>query len=196
MARKRAVAISIAHPFHLRSWRAALCFAFGLSVLVLGLGASYLAVSGRFLTLLDLGYFFVGSGLIQFLYTLTTKRGSESRLALTESIIYLASGVFLVNHPFLDSQLLLPILAIFYLVSGLLREVAAFRLAPLLFGRETIRADRAWAAIGGFAAFVFAFVLVSGWQQVSLRGLIIVFAIDSVLMGLHLAETNVRAWEG
>jgi uncharacterized membrane protein HdeD (DUF308 family) len=129
--------------------------ALGLLFVFLGICGLFLTMAVTIATVLVIGIFLIGGGVLQAIHTFQT-RGWQSRWwQLLIALVYIAAGVLIVADPLLASLSLTLVLAALILATGLLRLAIAWQ----------HRGERGngffW--LTGILAVLLAIMIAAGW---------------------------------
>ncbi len=133
--------------------------ALGILLCILGLVAVAYAVSASLVSVLFLGWLLVGSGLFQAILVFRVQRWSGFFLHLLAGVLEVVVGVLLVSAPAETALALTLLLAVYLLVGGSFRAIAALYLGFPGAG---------WSVVGGLLSFLLGLAL---WRQWPLSGL-------------------------
>lgn len=154
-----------------RHW--GLHLALGILLCLLGVVAIAYAVAASLVSVLFLGWLLVGSGLFQAILVLRVQSWSGFFLHLLAGVLEIVVGVLLVSAPAEAALALTLLLAVYLLVGGLFRAIAALYLGFPGAG---------WSVVGGLLSFLLGLAL---WRQWPISGLWFIGACVGVDLLLH-----------
>jgi uncharacterized membrane protein HdeD (DUF308 family) len=149
----------------------------GLAMTVLGmvaLGHIFLATE---LSVLVYGYLMLIGGAMQIGYAVWACRWSGFFLYLLEGALFLFIGAVLVRHPLLGAAVLTFFLAIFFLIEGTMRVVAAL-VWPF--------PNRFWQFLTGFITVALGVLIWRGWPDDTVWTIGLFVGIDLLFNGWSL----------
>jgi uncharacterized membrane protein HdeD (DUF308 family) len=158
----------------------------GIGLMVLGFGVlTYTGmVWATLVTALIFGCFMVAGGIVYIVGAFFTRGWGGFFLSLLAGVLYLATGVILIDHP-LDAAILYTLLlAVFFFVGGLFRIVGA------LAGRFQ---HWGWMLLNGIVTLVLGVLI---WRQWPLSGLYVIglfLGIDLVISGVNYVALGLTA---
>jgi uncharacterized membrane protein HdeD (DUF308 family) len=158
----------------------------GVVLLVLGFGVlSYTGmVWATLATAVVFGCFMVAGGIFYIVGAFFTRCWGGFFLSLLAGVLYLATGVILIDRPMEAAILYTLLLAVFFFVEGLFRIVGA------LAGRFQ---HWGWMLLNGVVTLVLGVLI---WRQWPLSGLYVIglfLGIDLVISGVNYVGLGLRA---
>ena len=125
------------------------------------------------------GFYVLADGVFSLVSSIGDRRSRENRWLLAlEGVVGLWAGVVMLRAPFLTATVLVFFIAMWAMITGFLRIVAAFRLRKEISGEMLL-------ALSGLLSVLFALMLVFR-PGVSMLGLVWVIAGYAVVLGIVL----------
>ena len=109
-----------------RSWFIAL----GVLLIVLGIAAIAFPLLSTIATKIFLGWLFIIGGVSQLVHSFSTQRWSQFFLNLLVGLLYVIAGAWLAFFPLTGIITLTILLAVMFIVEGVLEAAMAFRMRP------------------------------------------------------------------
>lgn len=158
----------------------------GLGIVLMGLGAIAIAsaVAATLVSVLVFGWLLIIGGVFEAVYAFWQERWSAFFIDLTIGILYAVVGFMIVANPTAAAVTLTLLVAMFLILAGLFRSVAALAVRPLHWG---------WLLLHGLISLVLGIAI---WQQWPLSGLWVIglfVGIELLLNGATLALLGASA---
>jgi len=145
----------------------------GIILVVLGTVAMAYAFAASLVSVLIFGWLLVGSGLVQAILAFRVQSWGGFFMHLLGGILEIVVGVLVIGAPAAAAVGLTLVLAVYLLVGGLFRTVAALAIGFPGSG---------WAALGGVVSFLLGLAL---WRQMPVSGLWFIGTCVGVDLLLH-----------
>jgi uncharacterized membrane protein HdeD (DUF308 family) len=146
----------------------------GIALVVLGVLAITMAWLAALTLVLFLGFLLIVSGVFELVHAFYARGWSGFFLDLLLAVLDIVVGVLLVLRPELSVAVLTLLLAVFLLVGGLFRTVAAVMLRFPSWG---------WAVAGGVVTVLLGVLILVEWPESALWVLGTFLGIDLMLRG-------------
>ena len=131
--------------------------ALGIIMIVLGIGAIGVPfLAGAFATII-IGWILVFGGVTQLIQAFSSHAGGSRALAIVSGIIYLVAGIFVLFEPLRALVALTLLLAIFFIVEGILRLVMA--------GHLRKAGNSGWLIFNGIIALILGVLIFVKWPS-------------------------------
>ncbi len=157
-----------------RSWFLGL----GITSMVLGLAAIVFPFVAALTVELLIGWILVLSGIFGLIHAWRATRWRGFHFSLISSLIALGIGILLVLFPRSGILSLALLVSFFFIVTGIMRIMTAWRLRPL---------DRwLWLLLSGVVALVLALLILMLWPEAAGWVIGILLGIDLLFSGLTL----------
>ncbi len=156
----------------------------GISLVVFGTLATIFAYTSTIFSVIYLGIFLIILGVFEGIQSFTLSRWSNFFLHLFLGVLYTIGGFFIVMHPAENAISLTLLLAIFFIVTGVLKVI--FALAKNV-------PHKGWLAFNGVVTFILGVLI---WQQWPLSGLWVIgmlIGIDAIFTGWTLIMLSFAA---
>jgi uncharacterized membrane protein HdeD (DUF308 family) len=128
--------------------------ALGIVWIILGALAILFPLVAGLALVVFVGWLFIIGGIVQFVHAFSTRGWSGFLLEAIGAILFVAAGVLLLLHPVYGIFTLTLILAVFFVVEGIFRTVAGFRVP---WGE-----GRGWLIAGGVLGIVLGILIYTG----------------------------------
>ena len=146
----------------------------GISLVVLGtLGIIFSYVSTLF-SVVYLGSFLIVLGIFEGIKSFKVHQWSNFFLHLSLSIVYTMGGFFIVFYPIINAISLTLLLALFFIVAGILR---------IVFSISKHTPHRAWLALNGLLTLLLGILIVYQWPLSGLWVIGMFVGIDILFTG-------------
>ncbi len=161
-------------------------FAFGLALIALGVLAVVYSVSATLISVIFFGAVLTISGIVIMFDSFKSSWGiwNEFFLHLGMGLLYLIAGVILIKGPVMGSLTLTLILAIFYIVLGLVRTVSCL-IRPI--------ANRGWRLASSIITLILGLLILIEWPASGLFILGLFIGIDLIFTGWIYVVTALSA---
>jgi len=133
-----------------RGWFVAL----GIVWIVLGALAILFPLVAGLALVVFVGWLFIIGGIVQLVHAFSTRGWSGFFLEVIGAILFIAAGVLLLLHPVYGILTLTLILAAFFVVEGIFRTVAGFRVPS--------GEGRGWLIAGGVLGIILGILIFTG----------------------------------
>lgn len=147
----------------------------GIALIVLGGFALAFSVYTTIFSVIYLGIFMIIVGFFQAVKSFKISKWGSFLLHLLLGALYVAAGFFITFNPLVNAVSLTLLLAVFFLISGILKIFFSFMPNTL---------HRFWVAISGILSIALAVLI---WAQWPISGLWVIgtfVAIDTIFTGL------------
>lgn len=148
--------------------------AFGVLLVMLGLGVMGAAYYATLFSMLLLGVFLIAGGIIQIIQSLLARKWSGLFLSLFLGVLYIVTGVLCMIKPMSAAASITLLFAAFCFVAGLFRMLGA-----LLLRFEHWE----WVFFNGFITFLLGLVIYADWPISGLWVIGLFVGIDMILSG-------------
>jgi len=156
----------------------------GIVLMILGAIAISSAVAMTLVSVLVFGWLLIIGGVLEAVYAFWQERWSAFFIDLTVGILYAVVGFMIVANPLAAAVTLTLLVAMFLILAGLFRSVAALAVRPPHWG---------WLLLHGLISLVLGIAI---WQQWPLTGLWVIglfVGIELFLNGATLALLGTSA---
>lgn len=161
-------------------------FGFGLLMLLLGSFAIIYDVTATLVTVLYLGWIIIFGGFMQVFAAFYARHWSGFFLHLAAGILGVIVGFMLIVHPAVGAAAVTLLMAVYFLVSGAIRIVAAVAHRFEHWG---------WALLNGIVTLVLGAIIWSQWPAAAFWVLGLFVGIDLILAGWTLISLAMVARE-
>ncbi|MCW5889427.1 MAG: HdeD family acid-resistance protein [bacterium] len=127
-----------------------------------------------------LGWLFIFSGVFQLIHAFRVRGWQGFALHVLGGVIYAVAGLVLVGTPMQGALTLTLLLAIFFVIEGVLRCMQALRLRP---GHHW-----GWFLLGGLSGIVLGVLIFSEWPTSGTWAIGLMVGINLILSGSTLAS--------
>jgi uncharacterized membrane protein HdeD (DUF308 family) len=150
----------------------------GIISLVLGSLAILAPLAATMAVTLLIGAVILVQGVIQLIHCFKAKAWSAFAWNLLVAVVYVIAGGLILARPLLGAITLTLVLAVFFIVEGVVKLSLAFKLKP---------APRwAWVLFSGIMGVVLGLIILSGWPGDTLWALGLLLGIDLIFGGWAL----------
>lgn len=164
------------YPYDLRH-QAGLALGLGIALIVLGMLALYFTTYSTIISVKIIGWLFIFSGFIQIGHAFYTRGWSGFLLSLLVGIISVFAGVITLLNPFAGAITLTLLLAIFFIVQGIMRIYFALTKKFEHWG---------WILFSGILSIVLGLMVLYQWPYSGLYIIGIVVGVDLIFNGWAL----------
>jgi uncharacterized membrane protein HdeD (DUF308 family) len=148
----------------------------GLALTLVGIAAIAFPILSTLAATLIVGWVFLFAGVFMLFGAFSIHGTGPFFGSLLISLLSIASGAFLLFNPLAGALALTILVAILFLIQGVVEIVFAFEMRPA--------PGWVWMAISGAASLVLAVVIAGGWPGTSLFALGLLLGINFVTTGL------------
>jgi len=160
----------------LRSHRGWL-IAFGLLLIVLGVGAAYWSVATTYASMAVLGGFLVVGAFVHAVQGIASRKWSIFFIQVLVAILYLIAGVMTLQQPMATAMALTLMIAGFFFAVGLVRVFTALAVRMPSWG---------WWAFNGVVTTLLGFMVMKQWPVSGLWVIGLFVGIDLLTSGVSL----------
>ncbi|HPW45219.1 MAG TPA: HdeD family acid-resistance protein [bacterium] len=150
----------------------------GVLLIILGIIAISAPLAAAIAIEILLGWIFVGSGIIRAIHLYQERKASGFLSKIVGALLYLAAGGILLLFPVRGVATLTLILAIFFILSGVLRIVTSLELRSL--------PNWGWILLSGSLAILLGIMIWTRWPSSSAWAIGLMVGIDFLFGGLSL----------
>jgi len=150
----------------------------GVLMCVIGVVALGNVIASTFATVFALGWLLIVGGVMHGFAVFTAHRWNMALLDALAAVLYLVVGVFALRQPAYAALMLTAVVATIFMISGIMRVIAALAIAPPHWG---------WVAVHGIVSFALGSVLYYSLPNSALYFPGLVIAMDLTLSGASLA---------
>lgn len=159
-------------------------FAMGLLLIILGAGVASFSFYSTIFSVVLLGVFLIGAGVVQIVQGFLARQWSGLFLSLLIGCLYLITGFLCVTRPGVAAMSLTLWIAAFCLIAGLFRMMASL----------IIRFDQwGWVFFNGFITFILGMMIYSDWPLSGLWLIGLFIGIDLILSGWSWIMLSLKA---
>lgn len=148
--------------------------ALGIAMLIIGTLAIIFSFTSTIISVIYFGALLLTAGIMEGIKSTRVSQWSTFFLHLFLSILYIVGGIFIMIHPAVNAITLTLVLAIFFVISGILRMIFSL-------GRQL--PHRSWLFISGILTLLLGILI---WQQWPYSGLWVLgtfLGIDLIFTG-------------
>lgn len=161
-------------PTHHEKWGWFL--ALGIILIALGVLAAIYVVPTSVVAAMFIGMFIAAAGIVQIIHAFTVMNWGQFLLWLVAGIIYTAAGVLCIVNPFAFLPILTLLLAVLFIVAGILRMVIGFRVHYIN--------GAAWIIINGIVSTLLGIIIIIQWPLSGFWTFGILISIDLIFQGI------------
>jgi uncharacterized membrane protein HdeD (DUF308 family) len=147
----------------------------GILMLILGFCAVSMPFIAALASVLFLGWLLIIGGILQGIHSFGQKHWGGLFWHLLIGILYLLLGVMLLVQPLRSLMALTLLLAIFFVLEGIFRIIAAFRHKP--------RQNWGWILVNGIVTLILGALIWSGWPSTAVWAIGLLVGIDLIFGG-------------
>lgn len=160
----------------------------GILMLILGFCALSMPFIAALASVLFLGWLLIVGGILQGVHAFGQKQWGGLLWQFLIGILYLLVGVMLLSEPLRSLFALTLVLAIFFVVSGIFRIIAAFRLKP--------RRNWGWVLVNGIVTLILGALIWSEWPSAAIWAIGLLVGIDLLFGGWSMVMIALAARHG
>jgi len=159
--------------------------ALGIVMLVAGFAAVLFPVLATLAAEIVLGAIFLLVGIVEIAQGLELRRSRGFWLALLLGLVTMGLGLLLLLFPLEGIVSLTLVIAILFLISGVLRVLMAWRLRP--------SANWGWLMLSGVLALILGALVLAQWPEASLWFLGVLVGVDLIFSGWWMVYLAIAA---
>ena len=149
----------------------------GIALIVLGLIALFYAAATTAVSMMVVGWLLIIGGVIEGVHAFGEKKWSGFFVDLFTGVLYLVAGFVLVANPAASAAGLTLVIAMFLIVSGIFRGIAALATQPLHWG---------WLLAHGVVSLVLGILIWQSWPVSGLLAIGLFVGIEIIANGVSL----------
>src|SRR5262245_15375989 len=149
-------------------------FALGVFLILLGSAACAMAVTATLLSVVALGWIFLGAGVGLAVLSFLTGRWSGFLLTLAAGALSAIAGITILSNPLAGAVGITLMVGTILIAAGIYRSIASSVMQFPGWG---------WALLSGLASIVLGSMLLSHWQSTSLWFLGVYVGVDLIIHG-------------
>lgn len=159
---------------------------FTIGLLLIGLGGFAVACANwaTEFTVVLLGFFLVGAGLLQILNGMYAKKWTGYSISLLLGLFYMIAGGLCIFKPILSAEGISLLIAALLLVGGVFRAISALRYQFDNWG---------WVLFNGLIAGLLGLLILAEWPESALWVIGLFVGIDLILMGAYWVRLSLAA---
>jgi len=148
---------------------------FGIILIVLGMGAVAVPMVATIAIEAVIGWIFILSGLVTAIHSFRALNTGRCLLRFFGGLFCTAVGVMMLVYPLGGAITLTVLLAIFFLVEGIVKSSVALQIRPA--------PNWGWMLVSGIAAWVLGILILSGYPQTAAWALGLLVGINFIFSG-------------
>ena len=146
----------------------------GIGLVILGFLAITYAVAATLFSVVWFGAFLISVGIFEIIKSFKLKKYKNFALHLILGSLYALSGLFIAFYPTVNALSLTLLLAIFFIISGILKIAFAIKNKPI---------HKGWLIFNGILTLLIGFLIWQQWPYSGLWAIGMLVGVDAIMTG-------------